>query len=544
VALAQSKPQPDDKVELVRRLGLSPRQQELNRRWAWYTAQNYDTCKVDWDGRENPDPTTHEQIVSEAMLPPGFLDAGSFFPLKFRRPTAPYRLPRVITNRFTGLLFSERHHPIPVVEGDEDTEDFVLGLIEDARLWPRMLVARTLGGGQGTVVVGFVFVEGVPRVEVHDARWCTPTWLDRWTFKLKSVEKRYQYPIEVRDPETGNWKEEPHWYRRVIDEKADTTWDAVPVGSGLEPEWDRLESTSIEHGFGFCPCVWIQNLPVEDDIDGESDCHGVYEMVAAMDQLNSQSHKGTIQNLDPTLLLVTKAKLAEIKKGSDNAIKLPEGGTGQYLEITGSGIKEARELVREWRGFVLEVVQCVLADETGDKGGSATAFEIARRFSSMIEKADMLREQYGENGVLRLIEMMVRAVRKLDGPRAVNGEIQRRSVTLSPRSVEKPDGSVELRPRKLGPGGRVKLRWPEYFEPTPVDTSNAVTAAAKALLGGIIDLDHAARYVAQHFRVKDVPAMLEKIKREVQQRAAELDRMAMEQSGGGGAPQQGQGFGP
>ncbi len=394
--IATSKPLSDNVVvSKIRRLGLSPRQQELNRRWAWYCGENYNSSLIGWDGREEPqDPVAHEQIVSSAQMPPGFVDAGGGFPRQYRKPTAPYRLLRVIVNRFTGLLFSERHHPTVHVPGDPDTENFVNQMAEDARLWPRMLVARTMGGAQGTVVVGFAFIKGAPRVEVHDARWCIPTWEDRWISKLSAIEKRYQYPIEVRDPETGEWKDEPHWYRRVIDTKSDTIWDPVAVGNGDEPEWDRLESTTVEHGLGFCPCVWIQNLPVEDDIDGESDCHGVYEMVHAMDMINSQVSKGIIENLDPTLLIVSSAKLAEIRKGSDNAIKLPSTATAKngdslgpsdarYLEIGGAGIKEGRETVREWRGYVLEVAQCVLSDENAK--GDTTAFETDRRYSAMIE---------------------------------------------------------------------------------------------------------------------------------------------------------------
>lgn len=514
----ESKPQAADDTGSYRRLGMSPRQMELNRRWAWYTATNYDTCKVGWDGREDPGPLEREQIVSSAMLPAGFLDAGGSFPLRFRKPTAPYRLPRVITNRFTGLLFSERHHPEVIVEGDEDTQSFLAAMLDLARLWPRMIVARTLGGAQGTVILGFCLVEGKPVIEVHDARWCTPTWADRFHLKLEAMEKRYQYPVEEQDPESGAWREVAYWYRRVIDEKSDTVWAPVPVEVG-EPDWEGLENTSVEHGFGECPLVWVQNLPVEDDIDGEADCHGVYEMVEAMDQLNAQSHKGVLSNLDPTLLLVTKAKLAEIKKGSDNAIKIPEG-TGQYLEMTGSGVEQARKLVSEWRSFVLEVAQCVLASEDGDKGGSPTAFEIEKRYSSMIEKTDVMREQYGQNGVLRLVEMMLRAARKLE-----------KGITLPQRTITKADGSVEQKPQQLGKGGQIKLRWPKYFEPTLADTQAAVTAAAKAVLAGLIDLEHAARFTAEHFRVKDVPAMLKRIQDEMQKRQEQLDRIAM---GGGG----------
>lgn len=537
--LLRSKAQPGDEGSKIRRRGLTPRQQELNRRWSWYCGENYNSYKADWEGREEPDPVAKDQIASSAQLPPGYIDARGL-PLSYRKPSAPYRLPRVITNRFTGLLFSERHHPTVHVQGDQDTEDFINQLAKDSRLWQRMLGARSMGGGQGTVVLGFAFIDGKPRIDVHDARWCTPTWKDRQSFTLESLEKRYMFSEAEIDPETGNWKDVDYWFRQVIDEQSDTLWEKVPVGDGEEPDWDRAEPRVIDHKLGFCPCVWVQNLPVEDDIDGESDCHGVYEMVQKIDQINSQVGKGILDNLDPTLVIVSSARLAEIKKGSDNAIKLPSTATtkngdslgpseAHYLEITGAGIKEGRDTVREWRGYVLEVAQCVLSDE--QEKSVETAFEVDRRYSAMIEKADMLREQYGECGVLRLLDMIVRAVRKLGMAQAEDGAVARRAIILSPKVVTDPDGTMRSVPHKLGKdGAKLELEWPPYFYPTPTDILNAITAAAKALMAGLVDLETAARSVAKYFQVKNVAAMIEKAKKEIKQRMQEM----MTPGGGGG----------
>ena len=71
------------------RLGLSPRQQELNRLWAWYQCAAYDARRVDWDGKEHLDPIEHEVVARGGYIPPGFYSAATL-PIKFRRPTAPY----------------------------------------------------------------------------------------------------------------------------------------------------------------------------------------------------------------------------------------------------------------------------------------------------------------------------------------------------------------------------------------------------------------------------------------------------------------------
>lgn len=158
-------------IQRVSALGMSPKQQELNRLYSFYAACQYDARRVDWDGKEVLDPVDHETIARAGYIPPGFYDAGGgMLPLKFRRPYAPYHLARAITERFTGLLFSERRHPKIRIEGDADTQDYANALIEASRLWPAMMLIRSLGGAMGSMVAGFKFIDGKPRIEPHDPR--------------------------------------------------------------------------------------------------------------------------------------------------------------------------------------------------------------------------------------------------------------------------------------------------------------------------------------------------------------------------------------
>src|SRR5574337_67053 len=276
-------------MEGIQRLGLSPRQLELNDLWSWYRCQHYDTRKVDWDGRERVVGIDREAIATAGFIPPGFYDAGGQnLPLKFRRPSSPYALAKVVVDRFTGLLFSERRHPQIRCEGDPDTEDYMTALADVGRLWPAMILARTYGGAMGSVAIGFQYVNGKPVFEVHDPRWCVPEFKDRLELKLESIEKRYQYPVEKRD-EQGRWVEVPHWYRRTIDEKSDVLYEPVEVpDDGSEPEW--TEQARVDHNLGFCPVVWVQNLPVQDSVDGDPDCLGIFDMIEAIDSLIGQAN--------------------------------------------------------------------------------------------------------------------------------------------------------------------------------------------------------------------------------------------------------------
>lgn len=507
----------------VERLGMSPRQQELNRLWAAYRGVQYEARKVDWDGTERMKSLDMEAIATAGFVPPGFYDANaSQFPLKFRRPSTPYHLRRVVVDRFTGLLFSNRRHPALRVEGDSASEDYVRTLAEVSRLWPGFIQARTYGGSMGTSVVGFQFVDGKPIVEVDDPRWCYPTFEDRHELKLASLEKRYIFPMDERDPETGLWVQRPYWYRRIIDAERDVLFKPVPVGEGEEPEWEV--EREVVHGFGFCPRVWIQNSPVQDDIDGDPDCTGIDDLCDSIDALLSQANAGIIANCDPTLRIVTDADLDSIRKGSKNAIKLPAGSSADYMEMTGTGPKAALELADRLRELALEVAQCVLDNPTA---AMKTATEVERSYASMLARADVFREQYGEHGVKPLMEMMVKAVRSLTKPRMVGGSIVRQTVELPPRISAQEDGTVERTARELGEGGVLNLVWGPYFAPTLDDATKAVQASVAAKGGGLIDSDAAVGFAAPYFNIEDSAGMARRVRAEAAAQQQQRDALSM-----------------
>ena len=159
-------------------------------------------------------------------------------------------------------------------------------------MWQTAILARTIGGAMGSVAVGFQFIDGVPVIEVHDPRWCNPVFKDSFTNKLKSLEIRYMRPEDVQVG--GQWQEVNFWHRRIITETEDIIFEPAEVGDGAEPRW-QVKTRAI-HELGFCPVVWVQNLPVLDDTDGDPDCHGIYEMVEAIDSLVSQAYRGVLFN--------------------------------------------------------------------------------------------------------------------------------------------------------------------------------------------------------------------------------------------------------
>ena len=501
-----------DVMGRIRRLGMSPRQMELNHLWAVYRSEQYSTCSAEWDGSQKISRIDREAINSGAYIPPGFYDLGAMLPLRFRKPTAPYPLARVIVDRFTSLLFSEKRHPRVKIEDDDATDDYVQALLDASRFWPTWMQARGLGGAMGSVAVGFSILAGKPHLEVFDPRWATPTFVSRTGNELKRLEVLYQYPREIYDGETGVWREVPYWYRRVIDAERDIVYRSIPV-TDEAPVW-QLEN-EVMHGLGEVPVVWVQNTPTQDDADGDSDVHGVLEMLHAIDQLLAQAQIGTIANADPTLVISTDANLPpDLAKGSRAPIQLPSSGKAQYLELQGIGAKAATELADLYRKRVLESCHCVLED--GGDGKERTATEVERSYAAMIARTDVLREQWSELGLKPLLAKMLRAIRLVEqGRMGEDGRVVRGVVSIPPHIDRNAEGRIiGKRPREIGTGEVVELVWPSYFEPTITDADTAVKTAAAALAGQLVDQEAAVSYVAPYFHVSDPKAMADRIRNE------------------------------
>jgi len=504
-------------MERDRRLGLTERQVELNRRYAYYRTQQYDTCMVDWDGSQHADTLTRESIASQAVLPPGYQDPGgglANLPLRYRRPSAPAQLGKVVVDRFSDLLFSEQQNPLWKVPGDADTEAWCQEVTKRYMLMSTAALCRSMGGAMGTAVIGFKLINGRVVFEEFDARWCFPSFDAKDPTELVELEIRYMYPKEERDPETGAWKEERYWYRRIIDREVDCLWKAMPVGDGSEePNWTdpATVDSMVKHDLGFVPVEWIQNLRVSGDIDGDPDVLGCYDNIDRISELRSGAHKAALRNADPTPHIASDGSFQTVTLGSDSAIQTEKGGQVGYLESQGSGAKTALEVAAEFRREVLETCACVLPEEEKEVGsGSPTATEIVKRVAAMHAKASKLREQYGA-GLVKLMRKLITSVVKLGMAKADGGQIVRRTIDLPQRLV---DGNWQDHKIGATAGKHLELVWPPFSAPTPQDTATKVTATVAARNGRVITLGTAVRHVSPDFNIEDPNREVEQLQKE------------------------------
>lgn len=487
----------------------SPRYRELDRRAAYYHCRQHDEKGYDWDGRilslAGPGALASQPLISKAVAP-------YYVPLSSRRPSAPYRLARVVTNAFTNMIFGAQRFPDFKTPGDEDTQDFDEALVKAANLRTKMIRARRIGGSCGTVGLSWCYdYKGRPRVSTHEGKYLyVHEWDDREELVPAWVTEVYLTPKDEWDGQRRKYVRNWYWRRRDWTEGEDIVFVPQLYQANKEPIWQPDATQSVTHDDGFCHFVWIQNLPSEE-IDGECDYDGLYEFFDQLDVMLSVISKGAVLNLDPTLVLKVDRDIVGtmgVAKGSDNSLVVGEEGGAEYLELLGSSIEAGVKLFNEKRRAALEVAQCVVPDPSENSAADTSSLTLKTRYMPMLGKCEVLREQYG-GGMKRLLEQMTEVARLKGGkPRTIyekdeEGNITEKSVvlyvTLPPKVVEQEAHDAEtgeavtdpasgekqtrtqFEPRQPGPGGgELEVVWPEYFPPTPADKQQAATALTTA----------------------------------------------------------------
>lgn len=533
------------------------RRQEMERRGAYYHCKQHDRKFWDFDGHPI-NPRVVQPLISAGT------EQAFWIPLKFRRPSTPIRLGKVIVDSFTNLVFGENRFPTITVEGDELTEDWVQTISRIGRLPLKMIQARSYGGSSGTVGMSWCFHRGKPRFEVHRAE---DLFVHRWADRLDLIPE-WVSEVTLRPKTKWNGKGYDkvwYWCRRDWTPDGDYVFEEIIFDKTREPEWKVDWEKSTEHGDGVCHFEWIQNLPT-DEVDGLPDYDGLYDNFDHVDLLMSIITRGAVANLDPTLVLKVDSDLVNrfgVKKGSDNSLSVGESGDAAYLELEGRSIESGLNLVKEHRRNILEAAQCIVPDphEVAAQGVSSVA--IKAMFAPMTAKADVIREQYGasmermlknmEDCARRMTSVPVNVVEQVseevvdehgnvatvttdvETPVLFEIDLPPKIVTVpltDPLTGEPSGEEKKVRvPRVLGEGGEIQLTWPPYFIPTPQDQSQIVTALSLAAGGKqVLSVETSVETCARAFGKdpnEEWKRVREEGQRQQQQEAAMADAAAI-----------------
>lgn len=482
----------------------SDRFKDLDRRQQFYDCTQHDWKRFDFDGRLTTPGirgAVQPLITSEKV--------SWYVPLSQRRPSAPYRLGKVITDSFTNLLFGDNRFP-EIGCYDPNTQDFARTIATVGSLPVKLIRARNIGGSTGTSAISWSFINGKPRYEVHHGKHLfVHEWEDREELIPRHVSEIYWYPQDDYDAQKRRVVKNWYWYRRDWLPDADLVFMPVLVqAGGGEPVWEPDPNRSEVHNDHRCHLTWIQNLPSEE-IDGLPDYEGLYDSFDALDLIHSVLVRGTTLNLDPTLVLKMDPDLINrggVSKGSDAALKVGETGDAKYLEIAGQGVTAGLALFEEMRRTTLEAAQCIVPDPATIASQGVSSLSIKAIFAPMLAKGDVLREQYGKairwslEGPCTIARARMRSRfaivddvtgEEITGDDGLPVEVEE-FVDLPPRVetkqvVDELDGSARtvtiVTPRDPGEGETIDLRWGPWFPLTPDDQQKQVTTLVAATGG-------------------------------------------------------------
>lgn len=487
-----------------------PRYTELNRYESQLRLTQDNDKLYDWNG------------YFRGFGPMAAIKPGWYVPLSMRKPSVMMPLAKFITGRLTSMTLGVDSEPVVAVEGDEEAEAYVRALATASKLFVRGIEARNLGGACGSVAISYGFVEGGPRVEIHNPKHCRVlTWEDRSELVVGSFLKTYVYVEEDLDEKTGRPVQKRYFYARFIDSTRDLVWERIPEDQARDKNWSTLtvpdrEATVIG---GRCPVVWVQNHPHTSGAepprapyDGPSDYDGMCDDMEQAHRLKSATTKGTIANVDPTLVVkdAKGANSGTVRKGSGAAI-YSKGGA-EYLALPGDAMLAAESRLKGLRGDVLDAASVVApaVEDVASAAKSAAALRII--FAPMTAVCTVLRASYGE-GFERVLVGLLRMARASGDSIDLPLQYERLEAP-EPEKEGDERGEAEMVEIELVPGEseQVRLIWPPFFSPTWTDKQLAVTASKDAN-GGKPVISHrtAVRAVAQLFGVEDPDAELESI---------------------------------
>ncbi len=494
---------------------------------------------------------------------------GAPVPLRERAPCVIYPLPKAAVNQATRFTFGEGRFPAikvaaveaadaiapPLAVSDDEAEALTKGisaLVEQSMLRSTMRCLERRGLSCCTAVAVLAVRDGKFAVDMPHAKDCIPTFREGTT-EVVEMTICYQFEKEVPDPQTGQPRYIRHFYRRDITATDWITFEDAPIPpAGHKVEWREVERKP--HGLGFCPVVWIRNLP--DSCDADPDGSGLYEgLEDEIDALNfalSQRHRGITYFGTPqgyeigvedddgpdttgrvagavipqagtdglTFRRPTEDEMPARKTAPDQIWRYRSSTvTVGALETSGKSFEVATAHVLDIRSRILEAIDVVLIDASTIAGkGDVSAKLMAYLYAPLLGLVDELRECWWTHGLAAILAMMMRMIAALKGVGIYLAGAPKLAQILARFLIEDQGRTVWLPPT-------MTPTWGEYFAPSNDEIKMAVDTALEAS-GTLVSSETATRYVAPYFGVQDPEAEAEDVGAESLEAAEQALEMA------------------
>jgi hypothetical protein len=399
---------------------------------------------------------------------------GGLVKMDQRRPSAQYRLPRMVARWCARKLFAGRHVP-KIRHKDAKLANRITTVMRTAGFYKTMNEAVLLGS-VGSVGCTFRVDERKEKItfQLWRAKFCKPSFDPMGNLAQLRVSYTTSGAQFIAMDAPGDIEEgENYWYIRDWQPQKEVTykpvkaadWNPVDgfVGENSNRQLEEWPEQLFEHGLGFVPAHWFTNLPGGTKPDGQCTFEDAIPNSIELDYTLSQVGRGVRYNCSPTPVLIGRM-MNTYDRGTIDHIEMEGGykeadgntiapGDAKLLEMSGSGTTAALALIDHLRNLALEQIAASRKDPDKMKAPlSGRAMEYLDEDSN--DLVGDLRSQYGEHGALPLLKKVVIAAELADASNVSS----------------------------------LTLQWPRPFQPTP----DEILAFIQALVAAVDPLKRAA----------------------------------------------------
>jgi hypothetical protein len=416
--------------------------------------------------------------------------AGSYIPLRMRKPSVRYNVCRMVVEDSVSMLFGEGRFPAIACE-DPQTRELIFDLIDESNLAEVMTDAATRGS-VGSVAVLMRVLKGRVFWQALATMALTPAWDPEEPDRLIQVVERYQVRGKAIQDDYGLDDDQAaitYWFQRVWDTENETWFLPLSVDDDTNDVAPKVDlSRSVNHNLGFCPVYWIRNLPGGDQVDGACTFAPAIETQIEIEYRLSQGGRALQYASDPLMMIrdPSGGDNGNMVRSASNAILVGANGDAKMLQIDGAATAAVVDFCKALRDIAIETMHGNRANpDKLSAAQSGRAQELL--YQPLINLTDRLRLSYGR-AVLKLIQMVVQANAKMElnviGEKVAVGTMVKQ---------------------------RLKLQWGPYFPATIHDKQVISQTLGGLKKDGLISRESAVAEVVAYESIADAAEEIKRI---------------------------------
>jgi hypothetical protein len=483
---------------------------------------------------------------------------GDPVPIRERKPCVVYKLPKAAVSQVVRFLFGDGRFPrvsAKAVDAQESVSGATLSdegaaivtkwignAIETASVKPLIRELAKTGISSRTAVVVLEIIDGRFDFTQPEPQHCYAAFRNGDPdFEVIRLLWVYEFRREEVAPDGKTLITKRYLFRREWDDRFVSFYDSVELKQGEQPEWGAPQQ--VEHGFDFCPVVWIRNeTSAASGVDGVSLYDGCEEQIEALDITLSRRHQGLVYLGSPQVYETgvedgdgpgaTGRKSAATGfsgRAPHGMVAAPARKAGpeviwQYngkdvtigmLETTGKAFEVATAHASDLRSRFLEEIGVVLASMADTVSRITAGAEMSAKFlalahAPLIGLVQEYRDTWWPMGLRKLLEMMLRMTASVED----RGE----RVLIPGSSQMAAQLQAFMLPTWVAP--QLEAKWGAFFSPSTSETQATVASTAQAKSEGLISRQTAVEAVAHDFGIDDVETELDEIAVEAAERQA------------------------